>query len=125
MAEIPKHLFDGAAAVLLHGEQPAEHAQGLLGEAPPLGWHRVRPPPLPADKLLVEGVGRQRLLPGEVASQHAEEQHTKGPHVSTVVHTETLMAGNVAEFWGRVGDGAAHLEGKLNRLSSQLQLDTR
>lgn len=111
VAEVAKDLFDGAAAVLIHGQQPAEHAKGLLGEASPLGWHRGRPPPLPANELLVEGIRWQRLLPGEVARQHAEEQHAKGPDIGAVVHTETLVAGHIAELWGRVGDGATHLEG--------------
>ena len=116
MAEVAEHLLDRAAAVLLHGEQPAEHAEGLLGEAPPLRRHRVRPPPLPADELLVEGVGGQRLLPGEVAGQHAEEQHAECPDVSAVVHAEALVAGHIAEFRGRVGDGTTHLEDKVSRL---------
>lgn len=115
MAEVPEDLFDGAATVLFNGEQPAEHAEGLLSETPPLGWHGVRPPPLPANELLVEGVRGQCLLPGEVASQHAEEQHTEGPDISAVVHTEALMAGHITKLWGRVGDGATHLKDKLNK----------
>lgn len=115
MAEVSEHLFDGAAAVLLHGQQPAEHAEGLFSEAPPLGRHGGRPPPLPADELLVEGVRGQRLLPREISSQHAEEQNAKGPDISAVVHAETLVARHVAELWGGVGDGTAHLEGRQNR----------
>lgn len=118
MAEVPEHLFDGAAAVLLHREQAAEHAKGLLGEAPPLRRHRVRPPPLPTDELLVERVRGQSLLPREVTGQHAEQQHTEGPDVSAVVHAEALVAGHIAELRSCVGDGAAHLEGKPNRLQS-------
>lgn len=115
MAEVPEDFLDGAAAILFHREQPTEHAEGLLSEAPPLGWHRVRPSPLPAGELLVEGVGGQRLLPGKVAGKHTEQQHTEGPDVSAVVHAETLVTGHVAELRGRVGDGATHLQGKLNR----------
>lgn len=110
MAEVAEDLFDGTAAVLLHGQQPAEHTEGLLGEASPLRGHRVCPPFLPADEFLVEGVRRQCLLPGEVARQHAEEQHTEGPDVGAIVHAEALVARHVAEFWGSVRNGAAHLE---------------
>lgn len=118
MAEVAEDLFDGAAAVLFHGQQAAEHAQGLLGETPPLGRHRVRPPPLPTDELLVEGVRGQGLLPGEVAGQHTEEQHTKGPDVGAVVHAEALVAGHVAELRGRVGDGATHLKGEIQQVKT-------
>ena len=127
MAEVPEDLLDGAAAVLLHGEQPTEHAEGLLGEAPPLGWHRVRPSPLPADELLVEGVRGQRLFPGEVAGKHTEQQHTEGPDVGAVVHAETLVAGHVAELRRCVGDGAAHLRGggrKLHRSAPWSEKDS-
>lgn len=115
VAEIPEYLLNGAAAVLLHREQAAEHSQCLLGETPPLRWHRVCPPPLPVDELLIERIGGKRLLPREIASQHAEEQYTKGPDIGAVVHTETLLAGGIAKLWGRVGNGATHLGRKANR----------
>lgn len=114
MAEVAKDLFDRAAAVLLHRQQAAEHTEGLLGEASPLRGHRVCPPFLPADKLLVEGVRWQCLLPGEVACQHAEEQHTKGPDIGAIVHTEALMARHIAEFWSCIRDGATYLEENSN-----------
>lgn len=108
--EVAKDLFDGAPAVLLDGQQTAEHAERLISETPPLRRHSAAPPPplLPAHKLLVEGVGRQRFFPGEIPGEHAEQKHTKCPHISAVVHAQTLLPAGVAQFWRRVRDGSAH-----------------
>lgn len=103
-----KHLFDGTAAFLLQGQKLSEHPQGFVREAAPLRRYRTCPPPLPAHKLFVEGVGGHGLLPGEVSGEHAEEQDAEGPHVRAVVHAEALVFGRVAELGGRVGDGSAH-----------------
>ncbi len=108
VAKMHKYLLDGAAALLLQSQELSEHAQGFVRESAPLWRHRAGPPPLPAHKLLVESVGGHGLLPGEVPRQHAEEQHSEGPHVCAVIHAEALVLGRVTELGRRVRDGAAH-----------------
>lgn len=87
-----------------------KHAQGVVGEAPPL--RRVRPHRtacfLPTTKLLVEGVHRQRRLPRKVSRQHTEDQHAERPHVKARGHKEALGAAGPAHLWSRVRDGPAH-----------------
>lgn len=87
-----------------------KHAQGVISEAPPLGRVRSHRAScfLPAPKLLVEGIGRQRCLPGEVSRQHTEDQNTERPHVQTGGHKETFSAASAAHLWRGVGDGATH-----------------
>lgn len=108
-----------AAVVMLHWQQAAEHAHCLLCEVPPLRWHAVGSPPLPVDKLLVEGVCGQCLLPGEVSCQYAEEQHAKGPYVGAVIHTEALVVRHITKLWGRRGDSAIHLKDKESGLKPE------
>uniref|UniRef100_A0A8B9GVC5 Uncharacterized protein n=1 Tax=Astyanax mexicanus TaxID=7994 RepID=A0A8B9GVC5_ASTMX len=106
-----------AATVLLDGQQAAEHAQCLVSEATPLRRCCTGPSPplLPANKLLVEGIRRHRLLPREVSRQHAEEKYAKRPHVCTIVHTKALLPSRVAQLGCSVRYGAAH---PLNRRAS-------
>lgn len=103
-------VLDAAALLRLGGQQPLEHAQGVVSEAAPLGRVGTGGAArfLPAPELLVEGVGRHGGLPGEVPCQHAEDQHAERPHVHASGDQEALGAVGTADLRCRVGDGAAH-----------------
>ncbi len=98
VVEVAEDLFDRASVVLLDGQKAAEHAERLVSETAPLWRHRAGSPPpmLPAHKLFVEGISRECFFPGEIPSEHAEQKHTEGPHVSAVVYTQALLPAGVA-----------------------------
>lgn len=103
-------VLDSAAFFWLSSKQPLKHAQSIISEAAPLRWicpHRTSCF-LPAPKLFVKGIDRQRCLPGEIARQHTEYQHTKSPHIQTGGHKETFCTAGTTHFWCCVGDGSTH-----------------
>ena len=120
-------LADLAPPLVLDVERLAEELHGAGREAAPLGRQLGGLAPLPEHELLEVHVADVGVLPGEVAGQHAEEQHGQGPHVGRGADQNVLVAHGLAHLGRRVRDAAVGLADHAPVFASHAevhQLDT-
>ena len=100
-------LLDAAAVLGLHGQQSVEELQKPGWEALPHARGLQGHSRLPLHELVVVGIAERRLLPGEAAGQHAEQEDAHRPHVAGGLCKESDVVRGGADLGRSVGDAAA------------------
>lgn len=113
------HLPYSTPPLCIQGQELTKHLHGFWSEPSPQRRNiLLGVGPLlqsaPVSELLVEVVGVHAVLPGEVASEDAEDDHPEGPGVQAGLHTQrrsshfflAVLQGHSAKLRCHVGQGS-------------------
>ena len=88
VVDVLVHFRHLAPLLRVHGQHLVEELEEARGEVLPHSWWLGRQAALPLHELVVVGVAERRLLPGEAAGEHAEEEDAERPDVAGWVDVE-------------------------------------